>query len=68
MKDVYVNGLTGEPYYVSPEHQLDNVKSKNTSANSKSWLTLDKVILLGASIIGSTIGTMIGIMLCSLIR
>lgn len=68
MKDVYVNGLTGEPYYVSPEHQPDDVKSKSASANSKNWLTLDKVILLGASIIGSTIGTMVGIMLCSLIR
>lgn len=64
MKEVYINELTGEPYYVSPDYEPISTKKEN-SIEPKSWLVIGEVVL--ACSIGSTIGTIIGIMLCTLI-
>ena len=63
MKDKYVNELTGEPYYISPEYDPTGIDDKNASDNRKRWQTFDKVVLLGVSVLGSAIGAMIGAML-----
>lgn len=68
MKEDYVNGWTGEPFYTSPEHEPADVKSESSSITPQSWLTFDHVVLTGVSIIGSIIGTMIGVTLCTLIQ
>lgn len=67
MREVYYNSMTGEPYYVSPDGEVDEADEKATPAARKSPFPFERIVLAGAFLLGSIIGTMIGAMICALI-
>lgn len=65
MKDVYMNELTQEPFYISPEYDPHEKEGKNDFTNRKTY-KLHKVnmfVVVGVSALWFTIGFIVGILI-----